>query len=221
MHSSSKILRDSLPNVKIFLGGPEVSFTSFEVMNASLQIDFIVCGNGETRFKDLLRNDLKPNIPGTPGITYRDDDGNIRQSKEGRIQEDLSNIPSPYQTGVINLNDGKRHCVFIETFRGCIFECGYCMWMGEQTKKKLNLYPISQILKDIELIYNSPNVAAVVFTDACIFYTRERAQLILDKIAECQYKIPTTFTLDIAFMDEEAVRALKAISKVNVVGILY
>ena len=104
-----------------------------------------------------------------------------------------------------------KSCVFIETFRGCIFECGYCMWMGEQTKKKLNLYPISQILKDIELIYNSPNVAAVVFTDACIFYTRERAQLILDKIAECQYKIPTTFTLDIAFMDEEAVRALKEI----------
>ena len=211
MHSSSKILRDSLPNVKIFLGGPEVSFTSFEVMNANPQIDFIVCGNGETRFKDLLRNDLKPNIPGTPGITYKDNDGSIRQSKEGHIQEDLSKIPSPYQTGVINLNDGKRHCVFIETFRGCIFECGYCMWMGEQAKKKLNLYPISQILKDIELIYNSPNVAAVVFTDACIFYTRERAQLILDKIAECQYKIPTTFTLDIAFMDEEAVRALKEI----------
>ena len=76
------------------------------------------------------------------------------------------------------------------------------MWMGEMQDKRLNLFPIDQILKDIEIIYNNPNVDAVVFTDACIFYTRERAMKITETIAACKYKIPTILTLDIAFMDE-------------------
>ena len=68
---------------------------------------------------------------------------------------------------------------------------------------------VEQIIKDIEIIYNNPNVEAVVFTDACIFYTRERAMKFLAAIAKCKYKIPTILTLDIAFMDEEAVYALQ------------
>ena len=73
-----------------------------------------------------------------------------------------------------------------------------------------------QFGEDLELHFrtmigtgNNPNVAAVVFTDACIFYTRERAKMITDTIAACKYKIPTILTLDIAFMNEEAVRSLQ------------
>ncbi len=208
---AAQSIRSSNSDIITFVGGPEVTYTPIDVLTAHPQFDYIVGGSGEERFKKILRNDLLPQThPQIPGITYRDSDGNPVKIDVGTpVNEDLTKIPSPYQTGIIDLNDGKRHCVFIETYRGCIFKCGYCMWMGDMQSKSLNLFPIEQILKDIEIIYNNPNVAAVVFTDACIFYTRERAKMMADKIATCKYKIPTILTLDIAFMNEDAVHALK------------
>ena len=208
---TAKRVRSTHPKIITFVGGPEVTNSAVDVLDSYSQFDFIIGGSGEERFNKILKNNLNPEAePQIPGITYRNSDGKTKKIQVTKpIPEDLSKVPSPYQTGVINLNDGKRHCVFIETYRGCIFKCGYCMWMGEMQDKRLNLFPIDQILKDIEIIYNNPNVDAVVFTDACIFYTRERAMKITETIAACKYKIPTILTLDIAFMDEDAVRSLQ------------
>ena len=52
----------------------------------------------------------------------------------------------------------------------------------------------------------------VYFTDACIFYTRERAKIIFDKIASCNYKIPALMSLDILIINEEVVESLQKIS---------
>jgi len=212
VRKSARTLRATCPAIKIFVGGPEVTYMPVEFMNKNRAFDFVVCGSGEKRLKALLKNGLRPDVePRVSRVTYRDNNGNIiaGHHPDPLIPEDLSVIPSPFQTGVINLNDGKRHCVFIETYRGCIFKCGYCMWMGENMDRKLNLFPIEQVLSDLEIIYNNPNVAAVYFIDACIFYTKERAKAITDTIAKCKYKIPTTLTLDIAFMDESAVLSVK------------
>lgn len=208
---SAMLLRAISPKIKIFAGGPEVTYSSAEFLAKNQAFDFVICGSGEERLKAILKNDLKPDIePQVSKITYRSDNGKIIQSQpDHAIADDLSTISSPYKAEVINLNDGKRHCVFIETYRGCIFKCSYCMWMGDSQSKKLNLFPLKQVLEDIEIIYNNPNVAAVYFIDACIFYTKERALAIIDAIAKCKYKIPTTMTLDIAFMDEDAVHAIK------------
>lgn len=210
MRNAAAVVRSKNKSVKLFAGGPEVTYTPVEVLTNYPQFDFVVCGSGETRFKNLLKQDLCPERePRIPGVTYRLTSGEIIKYDSPPTKEDLAMIPSPYQTGVINLDDGKKHCVFVETYRGCIFKCGYCMWMGDMQNRKLNLFPIEQVLKDLELIYNNPNVKAVVFTDACIFYTRERAKMMTDKIAECKYKIPSILTLDISFMDEEAFEALQ------------
>lgn len=208
---SAKLLRAISPKIKIFAGGPEVTYSSTEFLAKNQAFDFVISGSGEERLKAILKNDLKPDIePQVSRITYRADNGEIIQSQPDQaIVDDLSKISSPYKAEVINLNDGKRHCVFIETYRGCIFKCSYCMWMGDSQSKKLNLFPLKRVLEDIEIIYNNPNVAAVYFIDACIFYTKERALAIIAAIEKCKYKIPTTMTLDIAFMDEDAVHAIK------------
>ncbi|MBU3956393.1 radical SAM protein [bacterium] len=207
VYESSRLIYESQRSLPIIWGGPQVSYNSFEMMKANPQVKMIVCGSGETRFKLLLKTNLQlERLVQIPGITYRDNQGNIKQT-EGSIFEDLSKIPSPYQTKTIDLEDNRRHCVFIETARGCLFKCGYCMAKGEQ-EKGLNLFPIEQILRDIEIIYNRPNVAEVVFTDSCILYNRDRAKLIIEKILSCSRKIPTVFTLDIAFLDEEMVKEL-------------
>lgn len=206
----SLLVKVANPEIKIFLGGPEVTYTPVDILRDYKQFDFIVGGSGEARFIELLKNDLNPQKePRIPGTTYRTEDGKIKHVPAPPVIEDLSVYPSPYETGVINLNDNQKHCVFVETFRGCIFKCGYCMWMGDMQSKKLNLFPIERVLKELEIIYNSPNVKAVVFTDSCIFYTKERALQMVETISKSKYKIPTILTLDIAFMDEETIAAIQ------------
>jgi|SRR3990167_6479979 len=206
MVESSLIVKRSKPETRIVLGGPQVTYNSVDILKENPQVDVIICGSGESRFRSLIKSNFNlNNLSEIPLITYRDKNGIVKHTN-GVIKEDLSHIPSPYQTKTINLNDGKRHTVFIETFRGCPFECGYCIW-GE-SNQALNKFPMEQILKDIEIIYNNPNVSTVYLTDSCIFYTRERAKIIIDKIASCSRKIPTVATLDILVLNEEMIRYL-------------
>ena len=208
---SSKLIKEAIPNIYIIWGGPQVSFNSQETIEKNPCVDVIVCGSGETIFKMILNAKLKTNDLSTiPSITYRNTNKDIINNI-GFIQENLSEHPSPFQTNTINLNDGKTHSVFIESSRGCIFHCGYCMWKGNHGKN-LNLFPIEYVLKNIEIIYNNPNVKAVVFTDACIFYTPDRAKIIIDKIASCKCKIPTVLTLDIAFLNENMINDLQKLN---------
>ncbi len=210
MNVTSTLLRETKKDVHIVWGGPEVSYNAADMMKINLAVDVIVCGSGEQKFMRLLETNMtREEVSLIPSVAYRDSDGEIKQTL-GNIPDDLTKIPSPFQSGTINLNDGRRHSVYLETYRGCIFQCGYCMWMGDK-KKEIVLFPLEQILKDIDIIYNNPSVEAVVFTDACIFYRRERAKQICDRISAASRTIPTTLTLDIAFMDEDSLDSLKKI----------
>ena len=214
MIGSARLVKESLPDVKIILGGPQVSYNSVDVLKDNPQADVIVCGRGESRFKKLLKSDFRvKSFQDIPRLTFRDETGKIIVT-QGAVEEDLTQIPSPYQNKAINLNDnnghdGRRHTVYLETFRGCPFECGYCIWGDPE--KALHKFPLDQILRDIEIVYNHPKVEVVYLTDACLFYTRERAKIICDKIASCSRKIPTVATLDILVLNEDMIRSLNKI----------
>ena len=49
-----EILKSVRPNIKIILGGPEVSFTADEILNRCPAVDFIAQGEGEECFADLV-----------------------------------------------------------------------------------------------------------------------------------------------------------------------
>jgi tRNA A37 methylthiotransferase MiaB len=208
---SLKRVREQFPNVRTVFGGPLVTYTPDEVMSEHPDVDIVVRGNGgEIRFKQLLKGDFSPAaLREIPQISFRDEDGALVHT-QGEVKEDVSQIPSIYETGVLDLNDGNKHTVFIETFRGCPFSCGYCIWGPEESA--IYKFDLDQLCRDIDTIYNNPNVRAVIFTDACLFYTKKRAHVICDHIAKAKYKIPTIFTLDVHVMDEAMCESL---SKVN------
>jgi len=209
----SDLVRKFRPDASIVMGGPQVMYRAVEEMQKHPQIDVIVYGNGELRFRQMLREGLSPDLLARmPRVTYRDAAGRIVQT-QGDVVDDISEIPSPYQTGVINLNDGRRHTVFIETFRGCPFKCGYCVWGDNNVR--IRRFDIEQILKDVEIVYNNPNVEVVYMTDACLLYTRDRARRICDAIASCSRKIPTVMTLDIRMLDEDTFEYLSKVELIR------
>ncbi len=205
--SSLQAVKAVRPEIKSILGGPLVTYTPEEVMADNPQADIIVCGNGgEIRFRELLKSDFsRQSLNKIARISFRDESGEPVHTM-GTVSENVLQIPSIYETGTLNLDDGRKHTVFVETFRGCPFSCGYCIWGPEGAS--IHKFDLDQLCRDIDVIYNNPNVEAVIFTDACLFYTKKRAHVICERIAQASRRIPTVFTLDVHVLDEAMCESL-------------
>lgn len=114
------------PELKIVLGGPEVSYDTKEWMEKYPEIDYIVMGEGEQTFKQLLTElETTINLQNVHGVAYRDPAGKIVITPQ-RNKLDLKELPSPFRFSEDIPHLGKR-VTYIETSRGCPFSCQFCL----------------------------------------------------------------------------------------------
>ncbi|CAM4012209.1 B12-binding domain-containing radical SAM protein [Paenibacillus alkaliterrae] len=123
------MLRKIMPDIKIILGGPEVSYDMDFWMNRVQEVDFIVVGEGEETFHHLLAEiEGEGKYHMVFGVTYR-------KQREDRVEVivnpprpklNLNELPSPhrFQEDIPHL--GSR-VVYFETSRGCPFSCQFCL----------------------------------------------------------------------------------------------
>ncbi len=114
------------PSIQIVVGGPEVTYDVMEWMEKVPQFDFIVIGEGEETFKNLLQQlDSEKEYHQVAGISYRTETGEIKLNPQ-RHKLDLRELPSPYRFKEDIEQLGKR-VSYIETSRGCPFSCQFCL----------------------------------------------------------------------------------------------
>ena len=149
------------PDIKIVLGGPEVSFTADELLTRCPNIDYIVQGEGEEAFHALvtalqLGNDgLDPVIPGVRGRR----DGSILGSLEAVEVSDLSSIPFPYTEE--DMDDLEHKIIYYESSRGCPFSCQYCL---SGNKNTVRFFPQERTLEELQWFIDH-GVKQVKFVD--------------------------------------------------------
>lgn len=149
------------PDIKIVLGGPEVSFTADELLERCPNIDYIVQGEGEEAFHTLvtalqLGNDgLDPVIPGVRGRK----DGSILGSLEAVEVRDLSSIPFPYTEE--DMEDLEHKIIYYESSRGCPFSCQYCL---SGNKNTVRFFPQERTLEELQWFIDH-GVKQVKFVD--------------------------------------------------------
>lgn len=149
------------PDIKIVLGGPEVSFTADELLERCPNIDYIVQGEGEEAFHALvtalqLGNDgLNPVIPGVRGRR----DGSILGSLEAVEVSDLSTIPFPYTEE--DMEDLEHKIIYYESSRGCPFSCQYCL---SGNKNTVRFFPQDRTLEELQWFIDH-GVKQVKFVD--------------------------------------------------------
>lgn len=121
-----QMLRAVSPKTKIVLGGPEVSYDlHYWLRRLDGLVDFIIMGEGEYSFKQLLRY-VHEEIPleEVPGIAYlKDGKMNIHPQPP---KVDLREMPSPFRFEEDRDSISKR-IQYIETSRGCPFSCQFCL----------------------------------------------------------------------------------------------
>jgi anaerobic magnesium-protoporphyrin IX monomethyl ester cyclase len=113
------------PSIQIVLGGPEVTYDTVEWMEKLPSVDFIIIGEGEHSFKQLLTEmNGEGDYRNVHGIAYREN-GKVRVTPQMN-KLDLKELPSPYRFPEDVAHLGKR-VTYIETSRGCPFNCQFCL----------------------------------------------------------------------------------------------
>ncbi|AGK52807.1 B12-binding domain-containing radical SAM protein [Bacillus sp. 1NLA3E] len=140
-----QMIKKIKPSLRIVVGGPEVSYDVDEWMNHVSVFDFIVMGEGEATFKQLLshiHNSI--GFETVPGLAYRED--NIVKINRNLNKIDLSEIPSPFRFEEDRPNLSKR-VAYIETSRGCPFSCQFCLSSIEVGVRYFNREKIKEDLR--------------------------------------------------------------------------
>ncbi|MFC5470560.1 B12-binding domain-containing radical SAM protein [Cohnella suwonensis] len=185
------MLRKVLPDVKIMLGGPEVSYDTEYWMNRLTSVDFIVMGEGEETFRDLLRQ-----IAGERkyhfvfGMAYRGKDGQVVINPP-RPKLELNAIPSPYRFDE-DLIPMRNRVVYFETSRGCPFSCQFCL---SSIEVGVRYFDIEWVKGEIKYLIDN-GAKLIKFVDRTFNIKRDYAmevfQFLIDNHNGCVFQFEIT-----------------------------
>ncbi|WMM23633.1 B12-binding domain-containing radical SAM protein [Tissierella sp. MB52-C2] len=173
-----EILKIVKPEIKIILGGPEVSFGGEKILKDNPFIDFIVYGEGEETFKELMEalisNSSKYN--NINGLIHREDN-KIVINPSRHLIKDLNTIPSPYR----NMgNEFRNKIVYFESSRGCPFGCEFCL---SSTIKGVRYFSIERVKEELNILIDS-KVKQVKFVDRTFNANKKYAMEIMNFIID-------------------------------------
>lgn len=159
VYSLIELVRKVLPAAKIVVGGPEVAFEPERIFNEKSEIDFIVQGEGEICFSELLKA-LKNADDKVPAhIAYRDKNGAVQINGGVTVVEDLAELGFPYPDLETIVAENK--IVYYECTRGCPFQCSYCLsGISHSVRRR----PLEKVLLDLEHFMEA-KVPLVKFVD--------------------------------------------------------
>ncbi|NLV87753.1 MAG: B12-binding domain-containing radical SAM protein [Tissierellia bacterium] len=193
-----EILKKVRPDIKILLGGPEVSFDSKESLETYPFIDYIIYGEGEETFKEFLAaiKDGMLDFQDIKGLAYRRND-QVMVNPPRPLIRDLNTIPSPYN----NIGDEfKNKIVYFESSRGCPFNCKFCL---SSTIRGVRYFSIDRVKEELDKLIQA-KVKQVKFVDRTFNankkYAMEIMNFIIDKNPE---DINFHFEVTAHLLDEE------------------
>ena len=166
------------PNTIIGLGGPEVTYDSENAMEKYPFVDYILCGEGELVFRDLVMYlQGNKNIEDVEGIVYRNN-GEIVVNRPKELLQNLDEIPSPYEN--LDPKEYENRIVYYETSRGCPFNCQYCL---SSTLKGLRYFSIDRVKKDLKALIDA-RVSQIKFIDRTFNANKKFAKEIMNFLME-------------------------------------
>jgi radical SAM superfamily enzyme YgiQ (UPF0313 family) len=168
-------LKKVAPNIKILLGGPEVTYDAGKILSNN-NVDYIIQGEGEQNFYEFLRfNSGEISADRVPGLCYRDD-GEIKTSQPGSLISNLDEIPFAYDENELAVL--KKRIIYYESSRGCPFNCSYCL---SSTTKGVRFYSLKRVKQDLSSFINE-GVNQIKFVDRTFNCNPRRTMEIWDFI---------------------------------------
>lgn len=221
VHVLLRELPKIMPTMKIWLGGPEVSYHAKGILAGFPMVDGIMCGEGEETFLELARyyHGAGKGLAEIDGIVYRERTespgetlaasasaaGAKREifSTSPRRTMDLSQVPFAYR----DMESFKNKIVYYESSRGCPFSCSYCL---SSVDKVLRFRDLSLVKEELRFFIEQ-KVPQVKFVDRTFNCRRGHAMEIWTFLKEHDRGY-TNFHFEVAadLLDEEEIELIRS-----------
>ena len=184
-------IKKVLPDVKIWAGGPEVSYHGEAFLKEEPAVDLVMMGEGEITFAHFLKALLEgEDLKQVPGLMVRNADGTFTDTGFRQVM-DMSQIPFPY--AFMDMKELEHRIIYYESSRGCPFSCAYCL---SSIDKKLRFRSLDLVLPELEWFLQA-KVPQVKFVDRTFNCKKSHAMAIWQYIRDHDNGI-TNFHFEIA-----------------------
>ena len=184
-------IKKVLPDVKIWAGGPEVSYHGEAFLKEEPAVDLVMMGEGEITFAHFLKALLEgEDLKQVPGLMVRNADGTFTDTGFRQVM-DMSQIPFPY--AFMDMKELEHRIIYYESSRGCPFSCSYCL---SSIDKKLRFRSLDLVLPELEWFLQA-KVPQVKFVDRTFNCKKSHAMAIWQYIRDHDNGV-TNFHFEIA-----------------------
>ncbi|HEY5561229.1 MAG TPA: DUF4080 domain-containing protein [Clostridiaceae bacterium] len=200
----SKLLKLIKPNLKILLGGPEVSYDPIYYIERGY-VDFLIQGEGEGTYRDFLEElinseDIKL-TRSIPGMYYKEGSeviyGGIRKPL------DMDELPESY----IELPENK--IIYYEASRGCPFSCIYCL---SSATDGVRFKSINKVKEELSYFIKN-NIPLVKFVDRTFNCNSTFAEKIWSYLIGIECKTRFHFEISADLLTEKGIKLLSTAPK--------
>ena len=182
-------IKKVLPDVKIWAGGPEVSYHGEAFLKEEPAVDLVMMGEGEITFAHFLKALLEgEDLKQVPGLMVRNADGTFTDTGFRQVM-DMSQIPFPY--AFMDMKELEHRIIYYESSRGCPFS--YCL---SSIDKKLRFRSLDLVLPELEWFLQA-KVPQVKFVDRTFNCKKSHAMAIWQYIRDHDNGV-TNFHFEIA-----------------------
>lgn len=200
-------LRKVMPELPVWLGGPEVSYNAKEVMQELPMLTGVMVGEGEATFLELMEYYVNQELE------LADIKGIVHQGGSNPMRDltNLSEIPFLYE----NLEPFTNRIIYYESSRGCPFRCSYCL---SSIDKQVRLRDLEIVKKELQFFLDN-KVSQVKFVDRTFNCNHKHAVEIWKYIKENDNGI-TNFHFEIAadILNEEELVLLNTLRPTGTTG---
>ena len=175
-NEAAKIIKEALPHVKIVVGGLWYSYLSKESLEQNPAIDFVVMGEGELTFNELMDalGTGKKDAHDIAGVASRKN-GEIVFGPVRELIKDLDSLPLPaYDLFPMEKYVGHTYWkpfMEIVTSRGCPHGCTFCYEWSEHDPRALNHFmkwrakSAQRVVDEVELLEKEFGVQVIVIQE--------------------------------------------------------
>ena len=163
-----ELIRALRPEVRVAVGGydPSLDGDAYQE-NSSAAVDFIVRGEGEITFRELLRAiENEAGFDNITGLSYRSGDRFYHNADRGVNGLDSGEIKPPNRAARVleGYTMLGRQVDVIETSRGCTFDCSFCSII-EMRGRNFFTYTFDRVIADIRDAHDRGTRAIFIVDD--------------------------------------------------------
>lgn len=215
-----RIAKEISNDLTVVVGGVHASALPKETLLKNKEIDYVVIGEGEYTFLELVNN-LKnsKDVSAIKGIAYRKSSDSIQINQPRELIQDLDSLPFPAR----HLLDMEKYMKIntwhapyakksevgnIITSRGCPGACIYCS-SHKVFGHKFRARKVDKIIEEIEFLISEYGIEELQFEDDNLTFDRKRAMELFIKIDKYKLSWCTPNGVRIDRVDNQMLKLMK------------